>query len=89
MAGGEKIGWRVEERTKKVDPAANNPPIAVPKRKSEGNEGVKVRSGGECIGRVRVGEEPVTILHDQVEGLDREEGEPPPPEAGEGGERHQ
>ena len=65
-------GWRVEEWTKKVDPAVNNPPIAVPKPKSEGNEGVKVGSGGECIGRMRDGEEPVPILHGQVEGLDVE-----------------
>ena len=70
MAGCEKIGWRVEEGTQKADPAVNNPPVAVPKLKPEGNEGVKVRRGDERVGRARVGEEPVPILHGQVEGLD-------------------
>ncbi len=50
MVGGEKIGWRVEERTQKADPAVNNPPVAVPKPKPEGNKGVKVGSGDERFG---------------------------------------
>jgi len=60
-----KSGW--------ADPAVSNPPVAVPKPKPEGNEGVKVRRGDERVGRARVGEEPVPILHGQVEGLDVEE----------------
>ena len=70
MAGCKKIGWRVEEGTQKADPAVNNPPVAVPKPKPEGNEGVKVRRGDERVGRARVSEEPVPILHGQVERLD-------------------
>ena len=63
MAGCEKIERRVEEGTQKADSAVNNPPVAVPKPKPEGNEGVKVRRGDERVGRVRVGDEPVPILH--------------------------
>ena len=70
MAGCEKIERRVEEGTQKADSAVNNPPVTVPKPKPKGNEGVKVRRGDESVGRARVGEEPVPILHGQVEGLD-------------------
>ena len=38
VAGCEKIGWRVEEGTQKADPAANNPPVAVPKPKPEARQ---------------------------------------------------
>ena len=62
--------WRVEERTKKTDPAVDNPAVAVPKLKAEGNERVEVSSGDERLERARVGEEAVPVLHDHVEGLD-------------------
>ncbi len=70
MAGCEKIERRVEEGTQKADSAVNNPPVTVPKPKPKGNEGVEVRRGDESVGRARVGEEPLPILHGQVEGLD-------------------
>ena len=75
MAGCKKIGWRVEEGTQKADKAVNNPPVTVPKPKPKpkGNEGVKVRRGDEFVRRARVGEEPVPILHGQVERLDNGE----------------
>ena len=74
MAGGREARWRVEEWTKKFNPAVdNNPTVAVskPKPKPKGNEGVKVGRGDEHLGRVRVGGmEPVPFLHGHVEGLD-------------------
>ncbi len=70
MAGGWEAGWRVKELTKKYNPAVDNPAVAVPKPKPKGNEGVKVRRGGEHLERARVDEEPVPFLHGHVEGLD-------------------
>ena len=64
-----KAGWRVEERTKKTNPAVHYPAVAVPKLKSEGNERAEVSSGDERLGQARVGEETVPVLHGHVEGL--------------------
>ena len=69
MAWIGKAGWRVEERTKKTDPAVGNPAVAIPKLKTEGNERVEVSSGDERLGQVRVGEETVPVLHSHVERL--------------------
>ena len=60
----------VEERTKKTDLAVDNSAVAVPKLKSDGIERVEVSCGDECLGRARVGEETVPVLHGHVEGLD-------------------
>ena len=38
--------------------------------KSEGNERVEISSGDERLGRARVGEEAVPVLHGHVVGLD-------------------
>ena len=72
MAGGCEARWRVKEWTKELNPAVDNPTVAVPKPKPKptGNEGVKVGGGDEHLGRVRVSEEPVPFLHGHVEGLD-------------------
>ena len=57
-----KVGtrWRSgmdrEEQTNKTDPAVDNPAVAVPKLKSEGNERVEVSRGDERLGQARVGE---------------------------------
>jgi hypothetical protein len=65
VAGSRKTGWRVEERTKKLDPANNNP--SRPKPKPKGNdEVVKVGGGDEHLGRARIGEKPVPVLHGHV-----------------------
>ena len=64
-----KAWWRVEERTKKTDPAVDNPAVAISKLKTEGNERVEVSSGDERLGQVRVGEETVPVLHSHVERL--------------------
>ena len=41
-AGNRQTKWRVEERTKKVGPAVDDPPVVVPKKKSKCNEGREV-----------------------------------------------
>ncbi len=38
MVRSRKTEWRVEEWTKKVDPEGDNPLVAVPKPKPEGDE---------------------------------------------------
>ena len=53
-----------------TDSAVNNPAVAVPKLKAQGNERVEVSSGDERLGRARVGEEAVSVLYGHVEGLD-------------------
>ena len=70
MARAGRIGWRVEERPKKTDPAVDNPAVVVPKLKSKGNKGVEVGSGDKRLGRARIGEETVPFLHGHVERLD-------------------
>ena len=87
MAGGldgpegeeEMAEWhgpgRPGGRTKKTDPAVDNPAVAVPKLKSKGNKRVEVGSGDKRLGRARVGEETVPVLHGHVERLESEEKE--------------
>ena len=70
MARAGRIGWRVEERPKKTDPAVDNPAVAVPKLKSKGNKGVEVGSGDKRLGRAGIGEETVPVLHGHVKRLD-------------------
>ena len=60
MARTGKTGWRV----------VDNPAVAVPKLKSKGNKRVEVGSGDKRLGRARVGEETVPVLHGHVERLD-------------------
>jgi hypothetical protein len=63
--------WRVEQWTKKFNPAVDNPTITVLKPKPKGNEEVKVGRGDEHLGRARVGKELVPLLHSHVEELFR------------------
>ncbi len=70
MAWVGRTGWRVEERPKKTDPAVDNPAVAVPKLKSKGNKRVEVGGGDKRLGRARIGEETVPVLHGHVERLD-------------------
>ena len=56
VARGREARWRVEEWTKKFNPAVDNPTVAVPKLKPKGNEGVKVERGDENLGRARAGD---------------------------------
>jgi hypothetical protein len=60
-----QIRWRVEERTKKADPA-----VAIQKPKPKGGERVEIGGGNERCDQARVDEEPVPLLHGHVEGLD-------------------
>ena len=69
MAWAGKTGWRVEERPKKTDPAVDNPAVTVPKLKSKGNERVEVGGCDERLGRARISEETVPVLHSHVERL--------------------
>ena len=69
-AGNRQIRWRVEERTKKADPAVNDPAVAIQKPKQKGGERVEIRGGDERCDQARVDEEPVPLLHGYVEGLD-------------------
>ena len=70
MARAGRTGWKVEERPKKTDPAVDNPAVAVPKLKSKGNKRVEVGGGDKRLGRARIGEETVPVLHGHVERLD-------------------
>jgi hypothetical protein len=70
VARAGRTGWRVEERPKETDPAVDNPAVAVPKLKSKGNKKVEVGGGDKRLGRARIGEETVPVLHGHVKRLD-------------------
>ena len=60
-AGNRQIRWRVEERTKKADPAVNGPAVAIQKPKPKGGERVEIGGGDERCDQARVDEEPVPL----------------------------